>query len=243
MAARGAHDWRTQLSVDEPESGRSSVYVPRTNLKDLVVGYIREQILSGQLKPSLKIDQDVIAETCGVSRLPVREALIQLAEEGLVFLIPRRGAFVASLQPEDFQDHYRIYGLVSGIAAERAASRLSAHDLRDLREIRDAMRATNDAGRLESLNIAFHRIINRAGASGRLMSVLRSLANSLPSEFYAHSEGWADLARTHHEEILEALESGDSERARDATVQHLELGGNFAVQNLRRRGFWSDVKQ
>src|SRR5690606_9987065 len=93
----------------------------RTNLKDEVARYVRDLILSGAVHAGQRIDQDEIAEQVGVSRLPVREALIILEAEGLIVNVARRGSFVAPLSPDDFFDHFEMYGLLAGIAAGRAA--------------------------------------------------------------------------------------------------------------------------
>ena len=86
------------------------------SLKDTAAAYLREQILTGQLTPGTKVDQDEISVALGMSRLPVREALIELAQESLIDAVPRRGAFVARLERADIIDHYRIFGLIAGLA-------------------------------------------------------------------------------------------------------------------------------
>lgn len=212
----------------------------RENLKDSVASFIRELILSGEMRPSSKVDQEWVSEQLGVSRLPVREALIQLATEGLVVNVARRGAFVAALEPDDVLDHYRVYGLVSGVAAHRAAERLTAEDLATLKALLIQMDTENDRQALEGLNIEFHRIINRAGGSGRLLSIIRMLATSLPSTFYEFAVGWSDEARRHHWAIYRALEQKSGEQAAAAVREHLSQGAQFAVDDLRSRGFWAD---
>src|SRR6478609_11377442 len=101
--------------------------------KDAAAAYLREQILTGQLPPGTKIDQDEISEALGISRLPVREALIELAQESLIEAVPRRGAFVARLERADIVDHYRIFGLIAGLAGSRAATSLTHEELAHLR--------------------------------------------------------------------------------------------------------------
>ena len=120
--------WCTSDATAAPHSRGSSrrvAPVSHPSLKDSAADYLREQILTGRLTPGTKIDQDEISDALGVSRLPVREALIELANEGLVDAVPRRGAFVARLERADIVDHYRIFGLVAGLAASRAATSLT----------------------------------------------------------------------------------------------------------------------
>lgn len=217
----------------------------RDNLKGDIERHLREMIFSGRLPPGQKVDQERLADDLGVSKLPVREALIGLEKEGLIENVPRRGAFVASLTPDDIRDHYQIYGLVSGLAAERAASTLGAEELKRLGAIQremelGAQRDKPDPQLLESLNDEFHRIINRAGGSRRLSAVIRSLAGSIPPGFFEFTTGWIDIAHVDHMGILNALETGDGKAAATAVADHLARSGDRAVMLLHARGFWPD---
>jgi DNA-binding GntR family transcriptional regulator len=208
------------------------------NLKHAVANHIREQILSGTLHPGTKIDQDALAEALGVSKLPVREALISLEAEALVVNIPRRGSYVADLTADDVRDHYHIYGLVSAVAAERAAERLTDEQLAEMAAMLAEMEVSRDPARLETLNHQFHRMINRAGGSQRLHSVLRLLADSIPARFYEFTTGWSAVAHEDHTQILDALRARDAAAAREAMIKHLREGGERAVGLLEQAGFW-----
>lgn len=212
----------------------------RPNLKDEVAGHLRDLILSGRLRPGDKINQDGIAAQLGVSKLPVREALITLETEGLVENVARRGAFVAQLTPDDVLDHYAIYGLLSGLAAQRAAANLSEDALDRLAAIIDRMEASEDAKEQEELNFRFHQTINKAGGSRRLISVLRLLSSNLPTRFFEFTTDWPDRAHTDHRQILRALRSRDGDAAAAAMGEHLRGGGEYAARTLRSAGFWSD---
>jgi len=110
----------------------------RRNLAEDVAEYIRASIMSGALLPGERIDQDAIAAELGVSRLPVREALISLDKEGLIRNLPRRGAFVAEMDREDVLDHYQLFGQVAGLAAARAAARMTADEVDRLAEVHES---------------------------------------------------------------------------------------------------------
>lgn len=210
----------------------------RERFSDEVAAELREMILSGRLAQAERIDQDAVADAHGMSRLPVREALITLEQEGLVVTEPRRGTYVATIQPEDVLDQYEVYGLVSGIAAARAAERLSAEQLDDLRKAHLHFVKAKGGAAQQRANEAFHRIINRA-AGRRLRSVLGLLARSLPSQHYMFDSAWAELAAHHHERILAAIERRDSAGARAAMADHLVASGHEAVVALRNKGFWA----
>jgi DNA-binding GntR family transcriptional regulator len=209
----------------------------RERFSDEVAAELREMILSGRLAQSERIDQDAVADAHGMSRLPVREALITLEQEGLVVTEPRRGTYVATITPEDVVDQYEVYGLVAGIAAARAAARLTADQRGDLRRAHEQFVKARGGAAQQRANSAFHRIINRA-AGQRLRSMLGLLARSLPSHHYMFDSAWAGLAADHHERILSAIERQDADGARAAMVDHLLVSGQAAVAALRRKGFW-----
>ena len=208
------------------------------SLKESAADYLREQILTGRLTPGTKIDQDEISEALGISRLPVREALIELANEGLVDAVPRRGAFVASLERADIVDHYRIFGLVAGLAASRAATSLTDAELVELRAVHESFVTATDADAQASWNHEFHRRINRAGGSRRLVSVLALLSRSLPVRYFEFVPGWAEASARHHERILAALEQRDAHEAQRIMEHHVTESGELAVGILQEMGYW-----
>jgi DNA-binding GntR family transcriptional regulator len=212
----------------------------RENLKESVVHEIRQLIMSGQLRAGEKIDQYDLAERLRVSRLPVREALIVLENEGLVDQIARRGAFVASLTPQDIRDHYEVYGVISGLATRNAASRLSASDIAGLRQLVRSMSSVDDAERLGELCFQFHAVINRSGASRLLRYRLRTIGRTIPAKHFISSEGWPQAAREDHRRILRAIEGRDAEAAGAAAVDHLRRLGQHAVDYLNAGGFWAE---
>ena len=204
----------------------------------MVAARLRELIFYGELRPGTKIDQDELAEQLGVSKLPVREALITLETEGIVDNLPRRGAYVAPLSRTDVRDHYNVFGMVSGLAAARAATALSAEQLEALEELAGQMESSDSLSEQEELNFRFHRIINRAGGSRRLRSVLLLLGRSLPTRFFGFTPGWGEVAHRDHREILRAFHARDEQAARSAMEKHLRDSADYAVRILEDVGFW-----
>ena len=214
----------------------------RPNLKQEAAQHVRDMIFSASVRPRERLDQDKIAEQLGISRLPVREALITLEAEGLVENIARRGSFVAALSPQDIVDHYEMYGLLSGMAAARAASSAPTGTTDLIAEIADRMRKATDPREHDELNYEFHQAINKAGSSGRLRAVLRMLSRSMPSHFFEHNLEWEwqERALSEHDLILAALRAGDSRAAADAVAQHFRHTGAQAVRMMEAAGFWTE---
>ncbi|GEM29602.1 putative GntR transcriptional regulatory protein [Nocardia neocaledoniensis NBRC 108232] len=210
---------------------------PPTSLKTTAVQEIRRRIFAGELRPGDKIDQDEIADALGISKLPVREALIALELESIVDMPPRRGAFVAPMTRDDVRDHYWLLGVVSGLAAARAAERIAASSLDALGRILDRMVTASSRDR-ETLNFEFHRMINRASGSRRLLTELKVLGSAGPHGFYETHDDWSETADRDHREILAALRVRDADTARTVTEKHFLHGGDRAVHMLETRGFW-----
>jgi DNA-binding GntR family transcriptional regulator len=210
----------------------------RQNLKNDVSDHLRHLIFSGELKPATKVNQDTVAADLGVSKLPVREALIALESEGLVESVPRRGVFVARLSSEDIIDHYRIYAAVLALVAGEAASRFSSADVAELQLLHERMKSETDDGERERLNYHFHRKINISGGSRRLLAAVALLSRTMPSNFYEFATGWGVIATDQHEQVLNAIAVGDSNAAAEAMRHHIEAGGEHAVERLKSIGFW-----
>lgn len=212
----------------------------RPNLKDEVAKLLRDLILSGSLRPGEKIDQDAIADQLSISRLPVREALIILETEGLIDNVARRGSFVTALTPADFRDHYEMYGVLSGLAAKRAAVSADSELLERLEQIMVAFESTNDPHEKDDLNFQFHQAINRAGRSKRLTAVLRLLSKNMPTHFFEFHREWEPVSESEHRAIFEALRAGDGDTAFQNVYTHFASVGEQAVARLRDAGYWDD---
>ncbi|GAA5146040.1 GntR family transcriptional regulator [Microbacterium pseudoresistens] len=212
------------------------------NLKQEVAKFLRDEIFSGALTPGARIDQDALAESIGVSRLPVREALITLEMEGMVTNVPRRGSFVAPLAPDDIRDHFEMYGVLSGVAAARAAASPSDSLIDELAATSDLMRRGTDPVELDTLNFRFHRLLNRAGGSRRLLSVLRLLSDNMPTHFFTSNNEWEFRERTfdEHDRIVDAVRNRDSSAVAAAVVEHFRHVGEQAVRSLTAVGFWNE---
>lgn len=212
------------------------------SLKEMASDYIREGVVSGRLGPAAKVDQDQIAEQLGISRLPVREALIELTAKGFVESIPRRGAFVAMLTEQDIEDHFEVISLLFGLTARRAAKHITNEQLRELQRLHTEITTTQDPPTRLALSYEFYRLINRLGTSDRLLLTLRFLALALPNDFYFNTPRSAVTETVYRERVLTALEARDAEAAVNATQEHLHTCAKVTIDDLRSRGYWAEPK-
>lgn len=221
-----------------PSAARSG-YRNHQSLKEMASDYIREGVVSGRLGPGVKVDQDKIAEELGISRLPIREALIELTAKGFVESIPRRGAFVVKLTRQDIEDHFEVVGLLFQVTARRAAEQITDDKIRVLRDLHTEITAKQDLSDRQAL-LEFYGLINRVGTSERLLLTLRFLAFALPNDFYFSTTRWPATETVYRERILTALENHDVEVAVKITEEHFRTVAKVTIDDLRSRGYWSE---
>lgn len=204
--------------------------------EDLVADALRMAILRGTFKPGEKLDQQQISSDLGVSRSPVREALRTLAAEGLVTIIPNRGAIVTKRSIEELDELQFIRRMLEGTAARRAAFRMEDQRLESLAEILDLADRTNDLEEILALNNRFHTTIYNAYSQPILMDHIQQLRNKVApyNRVYLESAGNKEVAWAGHRRIYEACIQRDGELAEKETNEHLEqvfLGIVEATQN------------
>ncbi|MEX5633143.1 GntR family transcriptional regulator [Parafrankia sp. FMc2] len=208
------------------------------NLKDEAAAFIREAVVSGSLPPRSKVDQDEIAEVLGISRAPVREALIELAQKGFVDAVPRRGAFVAEVTVEDIEDHYEVVALVSGMTTRRAVRKLTPQELEELARLHREIAGTEEASRRRTLDRRFFQIVATAGKSPRLDAILAFLGGVLQGSFYFDSPASADNEAKYREQLLDAIRAGDVAEATRTSEEHVRSCAAVTIDHLRSRGYW-----
>jgi len=224
--------------------GASARSPKRQQLPEEVAAYVRELIISGQVKPGEFLRIEPISEAVGVSNTPVREGLLSLRSQGFVKLAPRRGFVVAPFSQEDVRDLFWAQAQLGGELAARAAKRISPETLTRLEEINELYtKAVNDrdAEAIAELGHQFHREINLAADSHRLALLLGSVVRHLPNRFYANIEGQVDETQDDHPLLLEALRAGDSRKARSLMEKHILKGGDQLIATLTERGVWDDA--
>lgn len=212
-------------------------------LPEEVAAYVRELILSGEVRPGEFLRLEPIAEAVGVSNTPVREGLLALRSEGFVKLVPRRGFMVESFTAEDVHDIFWAQAKLAGELAARAAKRITPEELAILESILadyDKAVTAGDDERIGDLGHAFHRQINKAADSNRLALILSSIVQHLPNRFYATLEGHVEGTREDHRKIIDALRARNARKVRTLIEAHILESTDHLVDLLRRRGLWVD---
>ena len=221
---------------------------PRANahrqLHHLVADRLRNEILEGRLKPGEWLRQERIAQEHGVSQMPVREALKQLAAEGLVEHVPYRGVRVVQFSAEDVEDLYACRAFIEAMAARLAAVQITDSELEELAELHERMlrcRTPEDLAEYRELNRRFHTLIFSASRRSYLVRTLAQLWAAFPTMLWSNIPrialssvpGRDEPDAAEHAEIVAALAARDPERAGRAVRRHIESAGGMLVAAMR----------
>jgi DNA-binding GntR family transcriptional regulator len=180
---------------------------------EAVARHVRRLVFDGRLRPGQRLPQDDIARAVGVSRIPVREAIIVLEREGWLRVEPHRGTFVNALDERAITDRFALYGRFYGFAARRAIDRMTATDLADLAALAAGLARVNSASPVERANDAYLTTLVRLAASSRLQTVLRSIAQVVPGNFFAAVPASIPIQKRGIAALHAAIEAGDAEAA------------------------------
>jgi DNA-binding GntR family transcriptional regulator len=199
---------------------------------------IREAIIDGRLKPGQRLKEEDLAGQLGISRTPIREALLMLQVEGLIVATPNRGATVRVHTPEDLEDLYALRALLEGHAARRAGPRISEEQVVQLRESCDRFEELSPHEELRELvreNLFFHSTILDIAGSARLASMVRRVIE-LPlvyKSYIWYSPDQKRISSHYHRQIVNALATGDAERAELVMKEHVFEARDILVGRLR----------
>lgn len=183
---------------------------------------LRRDIVTGRLAGGQELRQEELADRFGTSRIPVREAMQSLERDGLIVVQANRRSVVAEFQDADLRDHYSARALLEGEAAALCVGRDA--DTAALAEIQDALErvGADDAASHEELNRQFHAWIWAESGSQWIERLAGILWQGISPRTPGLVPGQVDLARDEHRAIIEALASGEPERARAAVRAHIE---------------------
>jgi DNA-binding GntR family transcriptional regulator len=190
---------------------------------NMVCSVIREAVLSGVFEPGERLRQDALADALGVSRMPVRSALLQLESEGLIEFHPHRGAVVSKLTPEQVRQVYEIRILLESHALRKAFEKMDSEKVGHLEELANELDLEQGGERFLQLRVAFYRELYDAEHNSLLISMIDRLRSEV-------GRYWLELRVAHgsepgHRQLLKYLRSGDADGAEGWLREHLERVG------------------
>lgn len=210
--------------VHRPERAKTR----KNNLAHRIVDRVRREIIRQERRPGSKISEPMIAEECGASRTPVREALLQLEREGLVVFDAVGRTRVMEMTPEDFEDLYELRMTLEPAAVEHATNRLDETTRSRLEANIEAMAEAESLAEVSWLDVEFHTIVMEASGRRRLIATWRSIHSQLLLWLSSLHQSHAEPARVReitvaaHRRLLKTMMSGDAERARALAVEQLK---------------------
>lgn len=198
------------------------------SLRGRVFRKLREDILSGVYEDQEELREITIGEEMGVSRTPVREALRQLELEGLVTIIPNKGAYVTSIKAKDVADIYHVRSMLEGLCARWATEHITDEQIGRLEEILvlsefHVQRGNGDTAQVSELDGKFHHVLYEASDSRILEHVLSDFHKyvQMARRLSVKKKERAEKSIAEHRDILEAIRNKDADLAEKLANQHI----------------------
>ena len=212
----------------------------KDGLTNFVCDKIREEILEKRVPPGAPLSEIPLGEMFGTSRTPVREALRMLSKEGLVRVIPGRGAFVTEISVEDIKEIYEIRRALETIAFQSAAKRIPDEVLEEIASFWSELRVKVESGARFDKKIvaegdrALHMRIIEYAANKRIREILLSLQSQIGRMQLLALFSLKDTLNTiaQHEEIIASMRSRDEEQIRKVLYNHIVLSEGYILSNF-----------
>jgi DNA-binding GntR family transcriptional regulator len=206
--------------------GKPFEEVVSQNANSAAADLIRAAIFDGRLKPGDRLKEEELARAFGLSRTPIREAILVLNAERIVETRPNRGAFVRTYDLDELDDTYKLRALLEGYAAHEAALRLDESDIERLRASCQRFSTLSPSTDLQALveeNVFFHRTILHAAGSARLAEMARQVTE-LPlvyKSYVWYSPEQKLVSEHYHQQLTNALAAHDADRAAAIMREHV----------------------
>ena len=207
-------------------------------LRDVVFNTLRQAILRGELKPGERLMEIKLANKLGVSRTPIREAIRKLELEGLVLIIPRRGAEVAQITEKSLRDVLEVRRSLEALAVRLACERMQVQGLQALKHAEEDFEevlGNDDITVVAEADVAFHDIIYMATDNQRLIQLLSNFREQMYRyrvEYLKRKECHPKLLEE-PQGIIRAIENGEVETATQITCQHIDNQVEWVSDTLR----------
>lgn len=221
--------------------------IPRAALHEQVALRLRQMLVENRLAPGAKLNERELSEVLNVSRTPLREAIKMLAAEGLVELLPNRGAIALQLTEADVRNTFEVMAGLEGQSGELAAARISDAELAEIRALHFEMMAAytrRDLPTYYRLNAAIHDAINAAAKNPVLSVTYRQINARLQALRFKSNqdeEKWASAVHE-HAQMIDALAARDASAMRAVLVAHLNHKRDVVLEQLRAATTTSDTK-
>ncbi len=210
------------------------------SLNDVVAEALRNAILSGRFKPGERLPESQLADMFGVSRNPIRDALLTLSHEGLIEINRRKGARVAMLSLEEIAETIELRAELEGVTARYAARHRDTAKMALMRELLadgDAACERGDMEALTKLNDKFHAELAIAGKNRYLAEFMRSLRDRTYWLFSSQASSRAIDSWKEHAGVLEAVIAADEKKAAKLASAHVTKVGDALLRDLRLQGY------
>lgn len=210
-------------------------YLP---LRDVVFNTLRQEILTGKMKPGERLMEIHLANKLGVSRTPIREAIRKLELEGLVIMIPRRGAEVAQISWKSLKDVLEVRRALDVLAIELACERMTHDELEALYhacECFEEATKTKDPSKIAEADVAFHDIIVASTGNKRLIQLVNNLSEQMYRyrfEYIKDSDQHQMLVQE-HKEMYQHIHSSDKKSAASVVRKHIDNQEEAIIRELR----------
>lgn len=211
-------------------------YLP---LRDIVFQNLRTAILRGDFQPGERLMENQLADKMGVSRTPIREAIRKLELEGLVIMVPRKGAEVANITEKDIRDVLEVRATLEGLAIKLACENMDPKDIKQLERVNNEFIKAVKAKQTDIVvkkDIAFHDIIFEASGNEKLIQILNNLREQIyryRMEYVYHIADHNQLVKEHLK-IVDALKSKDQELATELAIAHVDAQQKSVIEHTKK---------
>ena len=211
-------------------------YLP---LRDVVFNTLRQAILRGELKPGERLMEIQLANKLGVSRTPIREAIRKLELEGLVLMIPRKGAEVAEITEKSLRDVLEVRRALEELAVELVCEKITDEQIQDLKDAAEEFKESlkdGDITRIAEADVKFHDVIYMATDNQKLIQLLNNLREQMYRyrvEYLKHREFHPQISKE-HKELITYLEAGAKEQAEEKIGVHIDKQARTVLETIRR---------
>ncbi len=214
------------------------IEISRLALHDQVASRLRTMLVEGRIAPGAKLNERELCLQLNVSRTPLREAIKLLAAEGLVDLLPNRGAVAVKLTEADVLNTFEVLAMLEGMSGELAAKRITDEELAEVRALHYEMMACfarRDLSGYYRINNNIHTAINAAARNPVLTATYRSINARVQSLRFRTNQNEAKwkLAVAEHEQMIEALAAHDADAMRRVLVAHVLRKRDTVLELLR----------